>query len=343
MSLTESVSTLVGAAVMSAGLTGCVLWLARRFRLLDVPNPRSAHRVPVPTGGGAAIVVIVCASILLAPMGEDGRLTHGLVVALAGATVAVIGFIDDSRHVSKWWRLLVHSAAIAVVLQATRDPGSLGGTDLSALSWLRGLVVLVALMWLLNLYNFMDGLDGLAAVEAVTVSLGLAAALHFAPHPAPGLLPVCVATAGASLGFLAWNWPPARIFMGDVGSGFLGFLFGALTVIAQRDAGLSPWVPAVLLAVFVTDASVTLTRRMLRGERWYESHRLHAYQWLGRRFGSHRPVTLVVLAVNVLWLMPMAILAARMPDVAWLIAGVAYAPVLAGAVLAGAGRPEAAR
>jgi len=142
------------------------------------------------------------------------------------------------------------------------------------------------------------------------------------------------------LGFLVWNWPPARIFMGDVGSGFLGFLLGALVLVAHRDAGLNLWVPLILLAVFVTDSTVTLLRRLIRRERWYEPHRIHAYQWLSRRFGSHRPVTLIAIAVNVFWLMPIAFAAATHPERAGWLAAVAYAPVVAGALLAGSGRSE---
>jgi Fuc2NAc and GlcNAc transferase len=265
----------------------------------------------------------------------------GVVVALSGAIVAAIGFVDDHRTVSKWSRLVVHAAAAALLLHATRHLGPLRIPGLPVAALVQELCALIALMWLLNLYNFMDGIDGLAAVEAVTVSLGLAACIYLGGYSAPDVQLACLATAGASLGFLVWNWPPARIFMGDVGSGFLGFLLGALALVAHRETGLTPWAPAILLAAFVTDASVTLLRRLVRGERWYEAHRLHAYQWLSRRSGSHQPVTVIVLAVNVLWLAPMAIAAARWPESAGFFAAVAYAPVIAGALIAGAGRPEA--
>ena len=336
--MSEPITAFLIASLCAAGLTGAIRWLALRHGLLDYPNPRSAHAMPLPLGGGAAIAVVVCAWLALAPFGN----ATGLLVAVAGAAVAVIGFIDDRRSVSKWGRLLVHGVAIAVILRATRHLGPLEVPGLPVDALLGVFVALVALMWLVNLYNFMDGIDGLAAAEAVTASLGLAACLQFGGYFAPGLLTSCLVAAGASLGFLAWNWPPARIFMGDVGSGFLGFLLGTLALIAHRQAGLSLWVPAILLAVFVTDTSVTLLRRVIRRERWYEPHRLHAYQWLSRRFGSHRPVTLIVVVVNLVWLMPIAITAARRPEIAGLLACVAYAPVVVGALLAGAGRPEAA-
>jgi Fuc2NAc and GlcNAc transferase len=325
------------AGLCVATLTGAIRWLALRSSMLDHPNPRSAHMEPLPLGGGAAIAIVVCMWLAVAPL--DGL--NGIVLALAGAAIAAIGFVDDLRSVSKWLRLLVHGMAIAVLLRATEQMGHLDIPGLPRQDLLEASVALISLMWLVNLYNFMDGIDGLAAAEAVTTSLGMAACLHFGGYFAPESFALCLVTAGSALGFLVWNWPPARIFMGDVGSGFLGFVMGALAILAHRQAGLSLWVPVILLSVFVTDASLTLLRRMARRERWYEPHRLHAYQRLSRRFGAHRPVTVIAIAVNLFWLMPLAIAAARRPEIAGLLAGVAYTPVITCALLAGSGRPEA--
>ena len=334
--------TFLGALLLAALLTAGVRALALKHQLLDVPNPRSSHAAPTPLGGGLAIVLVVCASLVFLPLDGGVGFGPGLVVALAGLAVAIIGFVDDRHGVPKWTRLVVHAVTIAVLIETTREIGSLQVPGLPATQWLNEVVALVALMWLVNLFNFMDGIDGIAAVEAASVSLGLAACVGSGSGAAAGLQLLCLATAGASLGFLIWNWPPARIFMGDVGSGFLGFLLGALALVAHRETGLSLWAPAILLAVFVTDATVTLVRRMVRRERWYESHRTHAYQWLSRRFGSHRTVTLGVLALNVIWLLPLAVAAARRPEIAGILAAVAYVPLIVAALLAGAGRPETA-
>lgn len=324
------------AALAAMALTGAIRWLALRSGWLDYPNPRSAHVAPLPVSGGVAIVVVSSAWFALAPIGTTAQ----IVVALCGWTIAIVGFIDDRRPVSKWARLLTQVAAIGVLMLVTREFGPLHVPGLPGDGLLAVLSTWLALTWLVNLYNFMDGIDGLAAAEAVTVGLGLAGCLHFGGYGAPAIVTGCCLVSGASLGFLVWNWPPARIFMGDVGSGFLGFLLGALALLAHREAGLSLFVPLILLAVFVTDATVTLLRRVVRRERWYEPHRIHAYQWLSRRFGSHRPVTLIAIAVNAFWLIPIAFAAATRPEVAGELFVLAYAPVVFGALLAGSGRPE---
>jgi Fuc2NAc and GlcNAc transferase len=149
----------------------------------------------------------------------------------------------------------------------------------------------------------------------------------------------CILCA-ASAGFLIWNWPPAKIFMGDVGSGYLGYVIAVLAMAATRDNPAAVWVWLILGGVFFVDATVTLARRSLLGERLDEAHRSHAYQWLARRWRSHRRVTLSVLAVNVFWLLPAAWLAMRYPRAAlWSLAG-AFAPLIILAIAAGAGRRE---
>ena len=161
----------------------------------------------------------------------------------------------------------------------------------------------MGIVWALDLFNFMDGIDGIAAGEAVFVCLAavLTAAL------AGGALtnnPAALLLAAASLGLLIWNWPPARIFMGDVGSGFLGFAIAVLALAEARHNDVALLVWAILGAFFVADSGVTLVRRMLRRARLHEAHRTHAYQHLAQRWRSHRLVTLAVLLGNLLWLLP---------------------------------------
>jgi Fuc2NAc and GlcNAc transferase len=161
-------------------------------------------------------------------------------------------------------------------------------------------------VWLLNLYNFMDGIDGIAGTEGVTVCLG--GVLLSVAQPAGGAgwaLPSLLAVA--ALGFLAWNFPPAKIFMGDAGSGFLGLMLGVLAVHAAGISSAWLWSWIILLGVFVVDSTVTLLNRLWRRERVYEAHRNHAYQRAARRIGSHRTVTLCVAAINIVWLLPIAL------------------------------------
>ncbi|CAD5109724.1 Phospho-N-acetylmuramoyl-pentapeptide-transferase [Pseudomonas carbonaria] len=179
------------------------------------------------------------------------------------------------------------------------EPGMLGAA-----------LALLFLVWLLNLYNFMDGLDGIAAIEAISVCLGGALLYWISGAWVHAAVPLLLASAVA--GFLFWNWPPARIFMGDAGSGFLGMVLGGLLL---QAAWISPelfWSWLILLGVFVVDATWTLLHRMLRGEKWHQAHRSHAYQTAARRFGGHLPVTLAVAAVNLFWLLPWAL---------WVVAG----------------------
>jgi Fuc2NAc and GlcNAc transferase len=320
--------------------TGAIRRYAQARRILDVPNERSSHAVPTPRGGGVAIAVAFLMAAAL--LGISGAIGMPTAVALEGAgiLVALIGFVDDHRHVPAAWRLVAHFAAAAWVLAWS------GGLVLAQLPGATiGLRVLgdglaaVALVWLLNLYNFMDGIDGIAAVEAVTVCLGAALLYHLHPGSREEAeLPLVLAVA--VLGFLFWNFPPAKIFMGDAGSGFVGLMLGGL---ALRGASIAPsflWSWVILLAVFIVDATVTLLSRLGRGERVYEAHRSHAYQRLAQRLGSHRPVTLAVGAINLFWLLPLALVVGlgRLSPVTGVV--LAYAPLVYGAVHLRAGRRE---
>jgi Fuc2NAc and GlcNAc transferase len=194
-------------------------------------------------------------------------------------------------------------------------------------------------VWAINLFNFMDGIDGIAASEAIFIALA-AAVLEASLGVRSGVSLAALVFACACAGFLYWNWPPARIFLGDVGSGFLGFVIVVLAVAATRDNPVALWVWLMLGGAFFVDATVTLVRRTARGEAVHEAHRSHAYQALARRFQSHRTVTLTIAAVNVLWLLPGAWLAAHHPQYAVTAVLVAFAPLACLAFLFGAGRPE---
>jgi Fuc2NAc and GlcNAc transferase len=312
-------------------------WLTLRFRryaqarqILDVPNARSSHVVATPRGGGAAIVVTTL--IALPVLGALGMLAWPTICGLlgGGALVALIGFADDRRHIAPRWRLLGHfTAAMWVlawlgglpplpILGVVLEPGRLGN----------GLAVLY-LVWLLNLTNFMDGIDGIAGVETITVSLG-GGVLYLVAVPGNTQWLALLVLASATLGFLVWNWPPAKIFMGDAGSGFLGLMLAAFSLQAS-------WV--ILLGAFVVDATVTLLRRVARGERFYEAHRSHAYQHAARRWGAHLPVTLAVGVINLCWLLPVALLVLLGSLDGLLGVLIAYAPLCAAALWLRAGKP----
>lgn len=297
-------------APVVAVLAFLLTWLLRRYALarslIDVPNSRSSHSVPTPRGGGVAIVVsfLLVLPILLA----SGMASPSVMWALmgGGAAIAVLGFLDDHGHIAARWRLLGHfSAAMWALFWIGGLPViSLPGMTVD-LGWLGHIAALFYLVWVLNLYNFMDGIDGLASIEAMCVCLGASAVYWIGGYSM--LIGVPLLLSMAVLGFLYWNFPGARIFMGDAGSGFLGFVLGVLSLIAAWQNANLFWVWLILLGVFIVDATFTLIRRLLRGDKVYEAHRSHAYQFASRQVGGHVPVTLSVLAINLLWLTPIAI------------------------------------
>jgi Fuc2NAc and GlcNAc transferase len=276
---------------------------------MDIPNARSSHSVPTPRGGGVAIVVAFLAALVW--MGAAGLIESASTWALfgAGAFIAMLGFLDDHGHIAARWRLLGHFAASlwALIWLGGLPPLSVFGMDLD-LGWVGHVLALFYLVWLLNLYNFMDGIDGIASVEAITTCLG--ACLLYVLAGFPELVPAPLVLAAAVAGFLFWNFPPARIFMGDAGSGFLGIALGVLSLQAAKSSPelFCAWL--IMLGVFIVDATVTLVRRLIRGDKVYEAHRSHAYQYASRQFGRHLPVTLAVLAINLCWLLPLAALVA---------------------------------
>jgi Fuc2NAc and GlcNAc transferase len=192
--------------------------------------------------------------------------------------------------------------------------------------WLLSGLYLIALVWLLNLFNFMDGIDGIAGVQAVTALSGAALILWSAGS---SYWPIILLALSASiLGFLVFNWAPAKIFMGDAGSSFLGFMLGALALITSATGLINLWGWLILLAIFIGDSTLTLLRRVKSGDKLYEAHRSHAYQILSRKWGSHMPVTLLVLCVNLIWLLPLAWAASVWPAEGILFCLLAYLPLL---------------
>lgn len=326
-------------AGLALALTGVLRRYALARSIIDIPNARSSHTVPTPRGGGVAIVASFLLALPLAAV--SGLASWPVVVALlgAGAGIALLGFLDDHGHIAARWRLLGHfvGAIWALFWLGGLPPLSLFGMSFD-LGWLGHALAALYLVWLLNLYNFMDGIDGIASLEAICVCIGGALLFVLSGHSGEAALPLLMAAAVA--GFLFWNFPPARIFMGDAGSGFLGVSLGILSLQAAWVAPQLLWSWLILLGVFVVDATFTLLRRLLRGDKVYEAHRSHAYQYASRRFGRHLPVTLAVGAINLLWLLPIAL---------WVGAGgldgglgvvLAYTPLLALAVRFRAGELE---
>jgi UDP-N-acetylmuramyl pentapeptide phosphotransferase/UDP-N-acetylglucosamine-1-phosphate transferase len=257
-------------------------WLARRYalqrRLLDEPGERRSHTFATPRGGGIAIV----AAFSIATLALIARAPSQIVSLTAGligfCMVAGIGWYDDHRPLSPWWRLGVHIVA-SIVLAAGLW---LGGADEQVV-----LVAGLACLVLVNVWNFMDGIDGIAATQAALVAAVFG---YCANSPVAALL--ALALIAAVCGFLPLNFPKARLFLGDVGSGALGFAIAWLGALAMDGTPRALW-PLLSLPVsaFLLDAGLTLAARVLRGERWWLPHVEHVYQRWARRTGSHPAVT----------------------------------------------------
>lgn len=312
--------------------TGLFRYYAIQRNRLDIPNHRSSHRVPTPRGGGWGIIVAFYAGLVwLYALGDiDVRRFTVLCLPLL---VAAVGHYDDVVSLSARWRFGVHTlAAILVVAVLSRLPPLWLGHPFNGLlkrysldlGWVTYPLTVMALVWSVNLFNFMDGIDGIAGSEALFVSGSLAGYVFYLDLP---LFMTAVFLASASIGFLIWNWPQARIFMGDVGSGFLGLLLGVLIVLAAEQALVLLYCGLILFGVFIVDASYTLSVRMLTKQTWYQAHCSHAYQRAAKRFG-HRPVLLGVWAINLVWLLPISLWAFRDPHHVWYALTLAYAPLI---------------
>ena len=313
---------------------------ALKKNIIDNPNERSSHNVPTPRGGGVAVV---CSYLLvLAVLIYSQQLTvHiGLTLMGAGFVIALLGFLDDHGHINSMLRLAIH------FLVAISAVTSLGGfAEVTAfnglqLGFVANIIAVLFLVWLLNLYNFMDGINGIASVEAITTTASMAILYYLLNTSLNSdllwLLAACV------FGFLLWNFPKAKIFMGDACSGFLGLTLGILALIALKEnlVLFCAWI--ICLGVFVVDATYTLIKRVLSGYKMYDAHRSHSYQILSRKWGSHTPVTLAVAAINLLWLFPIAYITTTQqwayPEFAILIA---YLPLVFLAIKLKAGNPDA--
>ncbi|OCW24925.1 glycosyltransferase family 4 protein [Pseudomonas sp. S3E12] len=334
---------LLWLAPFVAALALVLTWFLRRYALsrslIDIPNTRSSHSIPTPRGGGVAIVVSFL--VMLPVFFINGMALPSVIWALlgGGVAVAILGFLDDHGHIAARWRLLGHfSAALWAIFWIDGLPAITFPGGMINLSWFGNVAAVFYLVWLLNLYNFMDGIDGLASVEAMCVCLGACLVYLLGGYSMLIWLPLLLSMA--VLGFLYWNFPPAKIFMGDAGSGFLGFVLGVLSLAAAWQNADLLWVWLILLGVFIVDATFTLVRRLVRGDKVYEAHRSHAYQFASRKVGGHLPVTLSVLAINLLWLTPIAIGVGVLGLNGLLALVIAYAPLIALAVKYKAGELE---
>mgnify|MGYP002641074296 FL=1 len=318
----------------SALLTGLCRSVAQRARLIDVPVSRSAHSAPVPVGGGLSIVVLL---LLVAAYGYSVEiiLINELAALMAALLIACIGMVDDVKQLDVRWRIPAQFLASIYVVYCLGDVPAIDfGLFVFPESLLLNVIAVFALVWLLNLFNFMDGIDGIAATELIAVNL-LSILIVINTDELITLLSAGLAAAAG--GFLLWNWSPAKIFMGDVGSSFIGFSLGVMALLSMHHGSMTVWTWVLLVGVFIVDATLTLFNRFRRKQRWFEGHASHAYQNAARHYKSHAKVTITVLLINLFWLGPLAWLSMQYPEMGLAIAIVGLLPLVLLARRFGAG------
>lgn len=288
------------------GLSWAFTGMYRRFALnrgyVDSPNVRSSHATVKPRGGGIVFSLMWFALLGFAYYAQWVQLVY-LYVFYPALLVALIGFKDDMKSVSPKVRLLVQTVACGLSLYFIQVPvESFWGFTVPAVagielhSYLFWGAIGLCVLWMTNLMNFMDGTDGLCATQAVFV-LGFASYMFY-QSGAYGLCVLCVGACSVVLGFLTWNWPAANIFMGDCGSGFLGFLIAIMALASHKWFHISYAIWLILTVPFWFDATITLLRRILKGEKWTQAHCLHAYQRLTHVGWRHSTVLLGLILIN---------------------------------------------
>ena len=274
---------LLGLALLSAALTWAARGYAVRQQLMDQPGERRSHSVATPRGGGIAIVISLLVTAGVAMLAWPDAAPSLLVASVGLVLVAGIGWWDDHRPLPALRRLLVHFIAAALLAMLVKANGG---------SWLLAGLVLLFTASLINIWNFMDGINGIAASQAIVVALGLAPLLPW-PYSLAAL-----ALGLACLGFLPFNFPRARIFMGDVGSGALGYAVAVVLAIASVRTDINWLLLLVPASAFLVDAGFTLLARIISGQRWMEPHTQHVYQRAVQAGASHAQVTGMYFALG---------------------------------------------
>lgn len=270
---------------------------AIRQKIIDIPSERSSHSVPTPRGGGLVFVAVWSGFSILAVVAGLVAWTDLLLVLPGAVFVAGIGFLDDLVSIKARWRFAVHFIA-AILLPVLML--FVFGKNIFINPAMNILLIffVVFAVWSVNLYNFMDGTDGLASTQALFVFITVGGIFWW--YGIYSLSWLAFILSGAVGGFLVWNWPRAKIFMGDVGSGFLGYLVAAFFIIGYLVHGVPFFLGLIMYSLFLFDATLTLLRRFFAGEKWYLPHRLHAYQRLVQSGWSHQKLLCAFILVNLL-------------------------------------------
>ena len=289
------------------------------------PNFRNLHASPLPVGGGIVFSFVFVFSLFF--IWWLNQISDDLfwVLAVGGGSAALFGFLDDLKDIRASSKLVAQFFLCGWLLFW------LGGGPLLSIDWIPVLVAIpvtaLFLVWMVNAYNFMDGIDGMAVSGAVFVS-GAIALVFLLRNGESEFFSVFVLFLASISTFLFFNWPPASIFMGDSGSTFLGYIFGALILFTVKSGDISIWTWLIVFGYFFADTAVTQLMRIILVKKWYLPHRSHAYQNLARITGSHLKVTGGVVLYNVVWILPLTIWSVMKPEMAQFAVVLAIAPSL---------------
>ena len=327
-------------------LSGQARRLLLKRHILDRPGARSSHFEPTPRGGGIAFIAVFLAATLcyfLVNVADWSLFKPFLLCLFAGGgLITGLGFVDDCYSINPFVKLLLHSLLALSVLLLLAVPSLSFATVVVHDSWLVGILASIALVWCINFFNFMDGTDGIAILQAMTMSLSaLAISLLLGGSQLHHF--IFASLFAAALGFCFWNFPPAKLFMGDTGSGFLGYILALLAMETSTHGVLNVWCWLILFGVFVADATTTLVLRLKNRQKITQAHRDHAYQRLAMywqasneadvdpakgRARAHRRVLLGVLLINTVWFFPLAFAAATFPEWGFALAILAFIPLV---------------
>ena len=328
----------IATIAISFVLTHLVRKTAIKRNKFDIPNERSSHQNPTPRGGGVAVVAAFVFGLLALLIRGDIASESFYAIVLPGILVAAIGYLDDlGRVTAARLRLIGHfvAAVIAVYILDGLPPMPVFAETLD-IGLVGNIIAVLFLVWMLNLFNFMDGIDSITGVEALTSCLILT--IFLINKSETELWQVPALMCAAVIGFLYFNWPPARIFLGDIGSGFIGFTIGTISLVIARSQPLITWAVIILLGVFIVDATVTLIRRLIDKQRISTAHRSHAFQHLANSADRHLKVSLSIAALNIFWLTPIAWLVVDQRILPIIGVVTAYIPLLVLAIYFKAGK-----
>ena len=290
---------------------------ALQLNLVAIPNERSLHNKVIPRGGGVIIAIIFLAFNLVFYISGQMKTAEFLALFGGGLIMSVTSFLDDILELKASIRFLIQFLAVGWGLYWVGGIPSIAFFEgLSGLYVIANGIAVVLLVWFINAFNFMDGIDGMATSGATFFSLSVGGYFLWQGIEPYGSLLIIL--AACSLAFLYFNWPPAKMFLGDSGSTFFGYFFGVILIITVKNSSLSIWTWLIILAYFITDTTTTTFLRLCLVKRWYLPHRSHAYQNLARVLDNHKFVTSLITGINVFYLLPLAYLSIEYQQYGWL-------------------------